>query len=65
MAAVADTSDTLVDWKVTEYNHGKDGYVILIEPHLKARYVGRVLMGDGDGRVHINNDGKITLIEVH
>ena len=65
MAAVADTTDTLVDWAVTEYSHGREGYVILIAPRLKRKYVGQVLMGDGDGRVHITNDGKITLIEVH
>ena len=65
MAAVADTSDTLVDWAVTEYRHGRDGYVILIAPALKHKYVGHVLLGDGDGSVHISNEGKITLIEVH
>jgi hypothetical protein len=65
MAVVADTSDTLVDWAVTEYSHGRDGYMIHVAPTVKRKYVGQVLMGDGDGIVHISNDGKISLIDFH
>jgi hypothetical protein len=71
IAAVADTSDTLVNWIVAEYSHSKDGYLIYISPRIKPQYArpgrdGRQLItNDGGGRVHITNRGKIKLIEVY
>jgi hypothetical protein len=69
IAAVADTSDTLVFYAVAEFAHDKHGYVISIVPRFKSEYAGprpdgtRLVGSGGGGRVHIGNNGKIKLIE--
>ena len=76
IAAVADTSDTLVYWTVAEYSHTSKGYVIAITPRIKPEYakphrvgnqavVSQLMSSDGGGKVHLSNNGKVTLIEVH
>ncbi len=76
IAAVADTSDTLVYWSVAEYSHTSDGYVIYISPRIKPEYAaprwdaehqvaGQLIIMDGGGRVHLSNSGKIKYMEVY
>jgi len=71
IAAVADTSDTLVTWTVAEYSHSKDGYVIYISPRIKPEYAQprpdgtQMIINDGGGRVHISNRGKVKFVEVY
>ena len=70
VAAVADTTDTLVSWEVAEYSHTRKGYVIYISPRIEPEYAHpkpgwSTIINDGGGRVHISNSGKITLIEVY
>jgi hypothetical protein len=70
IAAVTDTSDTLVYWTATDVLKDGDGYLVTVAAAIRPRYVaprpdgGRPVVFDGSIIVRVQRDGHVEVVEI-